>query len=100
MIEKIFDDTEFWRENRGLFCHQRLVWMLFYEMQKTNFAHSDARSEVVKEIGLCEAEQALMQSKSQLTASLSKLFNAGSAATLGTAILLRSFKHSIAFPNF
>nr|XP_034172691.1 uncharacterized protein LOC117600852 isoform X1 [Osmia lignaria] len=90
--KKIFDralkDIGFWRRNNAMRDRERIVWLLLYDMQGRKFAKQremDAvkeRKTIFEAAGLADIENALLEAKTHLAASISRQRIRGSALSL------------------
>ncbi|XP_029055462.2 uncharacterized protein LOC114882694 isoform X2 [Osmia bicornis bicornis] len=90
--KKIFDralkDIGFWRRNSAMKDRERIVWLLLYDMQGRKFARQremDAvkkRKTIFEAAGLADIENALLEAKTHLAASISRQRIRGSALSL------------------
>ncbi|KAF3420598.1 LOW QUALITY PROTEIN: hypothetical protein E2986_03106 [Frieseomelitta varia] len=89
--KKIFiralEDTGFWRRNAAIKNQEKIVWLLLYDMQgrkfATEIANLEERERMFEEAGLTDIENALLDVKTHLAASISRLRIGGSALNLG-----------------
>ncbi|KAK9296294.1 hypothetical protein QLX08_009630 [Tetragonisca angustula] len=88
--KKIFvralEDTGFWRRNAAIKDQEKIVWLLLYDMQgrkfATEIANLEERERIFEEAGLTDIENALLDVKTHLAASISRLRIGGSALNL------------------
>ncbi|KAK0180586.1 hypothetical protein PV327_002953 [Microctonus hyperodae] len=88
ILNQTLENADFWTNYGELRSHERIVWLLLYDMlgrKFTNYPQVAAiqiRNRIFKTAGLNEIEQALLKSKTKLAASVSRLRIGGSAVTL------------------
>nr|XP_012140185.1 PREDICTED: uncharacterized protein LOC100880076 isoform X2 [Megachile rotundata] len=90
--KKIFDralkDTGFWRQNSAIEDREKIVWLLLYDMQGRKFGIRDEvdaaeeRKRIFEAAGLTDIDDALLEAKTHLAASISRLRIRGSALKL------------------
>lgn len=91
ILNHALDDVGFWHRFREMKKREQVVWLLLYDMQGRKFARAGStaaiaiRNEALREAGLLKIERALLDMKTKLAASLSRLRISGSALSLGTA---------------
>lgn len=89
ILDRALDDVGFWLRHSQLKRREKVVWLLLYDMQGRKFARIGGsaalamRNEALREAGLLDVEQALLDLKTRLAASLSRLRIGGSALSLG-----------------
>ncbi|XP_014616005.1 PREDICTED: uncharacterized protein LOC106793519 [Polistes canadensis] len=88
VLDYVLQDIGFWSRNHGLKNRERIVWLLLYDMQGRKFSRrsdivtTKTRDQIFKAIGLKNIENALLEVRTHLAASMSRLRIAGSALTL------------------
>ncbi|XP_076225467.1 uncharacterized protein LOC116430442 [Nomia melanderi] len=97
--KKIFirslEEVGFWQRNGALKNRRKIVWLLLYDMQGRKFSRRgeiaavEERERVFQTAGLMDIEAALLESKTHLAASISRLRIRGSALTLGELLPAR-----------
>ncbi|XP_050582314.1 uncharacterized protein LOC126918450 isoform X1 [Bombus affinis] len=91
--KKIFvralEDIGFWQHNNAIKDREKIVWLLLYDLQGRKFAkpqfeiaNSEEREEIFEAAGLADVENALLNVKTRLAASISRLRIRGSALNL------------------
>ncbi|KAF7393636.1 hypothetical protein HZH68_010455 [Vespula germanica] len=89
VLNYVLQDVGFWSRNQALKNRERIVWLLLYDMQGRKFSRRGdvvtikARDQIFKTVGLKDIENALLEVRTHLAASISRLRIAGSALTLG-----------------
>lgn len=89
ILNQTLENANFWTNYSKLRSHERIVWLLLYDMMGRKFtshpqvATIQIRSRIFEAAGLNEIEQALLKSKTKIAASVSRLRISGSAVTLG-----------------
>lgn len=90
IFNQVLDDVGFWVNNKELKDHERIVWLILFDMQGRKFtnpsqiAQLEMRKSLFKEAGLLGIEESLLKIKTKLAASISRLRIGGSALTLGS----------------
>ncbi|KZC04711.1 Pyruvate dehydrogenase E1 component subunit alpha-2, mitochondrial, partial [Dufourea novaeangliae] len=85
---RALDEVGFWLRNSKLVDRRKIVWLLLYDMQGRKFASRGEIADVMeREIlfqaaGLMDIEKALLEAKTHLAASISRLRIRGSALSL------------------
>nr|KAF7416799.1 hypothetical protein H0235_011330 [Vespula pensylvanica] len=88
VLNYVLQDVGFWSRNQALKNRERIVWLLLYDMQGRKFSRRGdivtikARDQIFKTVGLKDIENALLEVRTHLAASISRLRIAGSALTL------------------
>ncbi|XP_008551675.2 uncharacterized protein LOC103574095 [Microplitis demolitor] len=88
IFNQVLDDVGFWVNNKELKDHERIVWLILFDMQGRKFtnpsqiAQLEMRKSLFKEAGLLGIEESLLKIKTKLAASISRLRIGGSALTL------------------
>ncbi|KAL2743033.1 putative methyltransferase NSUN7 isoform X3 [Vespula maculifrons] len=88
VLNYVLQDVGFWSRNQALKNRERIVWLLLYDMQGRKFSRRGdivtikARDKIFKTVGLKDIENALLEVRTHLAASISRLRIAGSALTL------------------
>ncbi|XP_058790804.1 uncharacterized protein LOC131664006 isoform X2 [Phymastichus coffea] len=88
ILDRALDDVDFWLHHANLKKQEKVVWLLLYDMQGRKFARLGSsttiamRNDALREAGLLEIEKALLDLKTRLAASLSRLRISGSALSL------------------
>ncbi|XP_011299529.1 uncharacterized protein [Fopius arisanus] len=88
VLNQTLEDSDFWKKYRTFRSRDRIVWLLLYDMQGRKFSRSpqvaiqEARDNAFKEAGIQDIEDALVERKTRLAASVSRLRIGGSALTL------------------
>ncbi|XP_076649535.1 uncharacterized protein LOC143357149 [Halictus rubicundus] len=90
--KKIFgralEEVGFWRRNGTLKPRRKIVWLLLYDMQGRKFSRRgeidavEEREKIFQAAGLMDIEEALLDAKTHLAASISRLRIRGSALSL------------------
>lgn len=82
-------DVGFWGRNSALKDREKIVWLLLYDMQGRKFLRRgevdavEEREKLFHAAGLMDIENALLEAKTHLAASISRLRIHGSALNLG-----------------
>ncbi|KAI4493120.1 hypothetical protein M0802_009670 [Mischocyttarus mexicanus] len=88
VLNYVLQDIGFWSRNRELKNRERIVWLLLYDMQRRKFSRRGdivtikTRDQIFKAMGLKDIENALLEVRTHLAASMSRLRIAGSALTI------------------
>ncbi|XP_015171449.1 PREDICTED: uncharacterized protein LOC107063843 [Polistes dominula] len=88
VLNYVLQDIGFWSRNHELKNRERIVWLLLYDMQGRKFSRRGdivtikTRDRIFKAIGLKNIENALLEVRTHLAASMSRLRIAESALTL------------------
>ncbi|RLU18140.1 hypothetical protein DMN91_010383 [Ooceraea biroi] len=88
ILNRALEDGRFWYQNGHLKQRERVVWLLLYDMQGRKFARQrdcealEIREKMFKAVGLKDIEDALLNAKTHLAASISRLRIGGSALNL------------------
>ncbi|XP_076623668.1 uncharacterized protein LOC143343051 [Colletes latitarsis] len=88
IFSRALTEVQFWRRNVSLKDRERIVWLLLYDMQGRKFARRgeiaavEERENMFKAAGLMDIEKALLEAKTHLAASISRLRIRGSALSL------------------
>ncbi|KAG7211157.1 hypothetical protein KM043_010481 [Ampulex compressa] len=88
VLNRALEDAGFWSRNAPLKDRERIVWLLLYDMQGRKFgrrgdaAAMEARERTFQAAGLKDIENALLEAKTRLAASVSRLRIGGSALYL------------------
>ncbi|XP_046733830.1 uncharacterized protein LOC124404057 [Diprion similis] len=88
ILNHALEDIGFWYHHPDFKREERIVWLLLYDMQGRKFGRRGEVNEVAErekafqEAGLKEIEDALLESKTRLAASVSRLRIGGSALNL------------------
>nr|XP_033183339.1 uncharacterized protein LOC117153422 isoform X1 [Bombus vancouverensis nearcticus]XP_033183340.1 uncharacterized protein LOC117153422 isoform X1 [Bombus vancouverensis nearcticus] len=91
--KKIFvralEDIGFWQHNNAIKDREKIVWLLLYDLQGRKFAkpqfetaNFEEREKIFEAAGLADVENALLNVKTRLAASISRLRIRGSALNL------------------
>ena len=89
ILNQALQDVGFWYRYGEFKERERIVWLLLYDMQGRKFSRrGDAalvefRERAFRNAGLKDIEDALLETKTHLAASVSRLRIGGSALTLG-----------------
>ncbi|KAK2588890.1 hypothetical protein KPH14_001751 [Odynerus spinipes] len=88
VLNYVLQDVGFWSRNHNLKGREKIVWLLLYDMQGRKFSRRgdvvaiETRNRIFQTVGLKDIEDALLEVKTHLAASVSRLRIAGSALTL------------------
>ncbi|XP_072743285.1 uncharacterized protein [Anoplolepis gracilipes] len=88
ILNRALENGGFWYENSALKQRERVVWLLLYDMQGRKFARRrdgnalETRNRLFKTFRLKDIEDALLNAKTHLAASISRLRIGGSALNL------------------
>ncbi|XP_017794150.1 PREDICTED: uncharacterized protein LOC108575767 [Habropoda laboriosa] len=90
IFTRALEDIGFWRYNDAIKDREKMVWLLLYDMQGRKFARlppaemvaMEEREKMFQAAGLKEIENALLEVKTHVAASISRLRIRGSALKL------------------
>ncbi|XP_046826285.1 uncharacterized protein LOC124427425 isoform X1 [Vespa crabro] len=88
VLNYVLQDVGFWSRNHELKNREKIVWLLLYDMQGRKFSRRGdivtikTRDRIFKAVGLKDIENALLEVRTHLAASMSRLRIAESALTL------------------
>ncbi|XP_076760908.1 uncharacterized protein LOC143429264 [Xylocopa sonorina] len=89
IFTRALEDIGFWRHNAAIKDQERIVWLLLYDMQGRKFdrsqfktSASEVREKLFKDAGLADIENSLLEVKTHLAASISRLRIRSSALNL------------------
>ncbi|XP_063986485.1 uncharacterized protein LOC135167324 [Diachasmimorpha longicaudata] len=88
VLNQTLEDSDFWKKYRTFRNRDRIVWLLLYDLQGRRYSRSpqvaiqEARDTAFQEAGIQDIEEALVERKTRIAASVSRLRIGGSALTL------------------
>ncbi|XP_017753318.1 PREDICTED: uncharacterized protein LOC108545959 [Eufriesea mexicana] len=89
IFTRALEDIGFWRHNSAIKDQEKIVWLLLYDMQGRKFARPrseiatcEERAKIFEAAGLANIDNALLEVKTHLAASISRLRIRGSALNL------------------
>ncbi|XP_076248966.1 uncharacterized protein LOC143188523 [Calliopsis andreniformis] len=95
ILIRALNDVGFWGRNSELKDQEKIVWLLLYDMQGRKFARRgeiadvEEREKAFEAAGLMDIENALLEAKTHLAASFSRLRIRGSALNLNELLPTR-----------
>lgn len=90
------EDVGFWHHYKNLRKQEKIVWLLLYDMQGRKFARLGNKLAIAERerafnlANLKYVEDCLLETKTRLAASVSRLRIGGSALTLGKMLKLEN----------